>query len=150
MDLLAINKIGDRLGEEAMSKKLKAWMHPCQVQAYEELGMLASVINKEAKEEGLNMYFNENMQLAGAPVKKHFSWDKTRIDFLVMDYIKRAEFHPCGFMKDANGLTKFQLRGASGGMGAGAITYIVASWNMYVEIPAAMSYISSLTTPSGY
>src|SRR6185295_9719571 len=75
---LAINKIGNRTGLDNNFSP-KAWMHPCQKQAYENIGQLVSVIYKEAKDQGLDMYF-DRMQMAGAPVKESFNWDKTRID----------------------------------------------------------------------
>jgi hypothetical protein len=42
---LALNKIGDRAGIDN-NYKVEAWMHPCQQQAYEELGQLVSILNK--------------------------------------------------------------------------------------------------------
>jgi hypothetical protein len=62
---LAMNKIGNRVGIDN-SFNPRAWMHPAQKQAYEEIGQLVSIINKSAKEEGLNMYFGDGMQMAGA------------------------------------------------------------------------------------
>jgi hypothetical protein len=150
MARLAINKIGDRLGLKLRGKKLFAWMHPCQKQAYEELGQLSIVINKENKEEGLDLYFDDNMRLAGAPVKESYNWDKTRIDFNNMEFWCRAEFHPCTFMLDDNGNRYFLVRGASGGFGGSTLAYIVASWQLYSNNPASITYISGLTVPSGY
>lgn len=146
---LAINKIGDRVGINNI-EQAAAWMHPCQKQAYEQLGQLVSVIYKEAKEEGLNLYFNDNMQLAGAPVKCSYNWDKTRIDFVVASVWGRAEMHPAGFYTNNDGRRIFEIRGASGGVAASSIFYIVASFNMFVNNPAVCSYISGLTIPTGY
>lgn len=150
MPRLAINKIGDRVGIDALKTKLTAWMHPCQQQAYEELGFEASVINKESKEQGLDLYFDDNMRLAGAPLKKHYSWDKTRIDFIDYDIWGRSEFYPVQWKKDKNGLRFFTGRGASGGIAGFNIAYIIASWNLFVNNPAGTSYINTLTVPAGY
>lgn len=149
MPRLAMNKIGDRLGIDH-KKKLNAWMHPCQKQQYEELGFEASIINKEAKEQGLDLYFNDDMRLAGAPVKCSFSWDKTRIDFVDYAIYKRAEFYKPQWFKDDNGNRYFVLRGVSGGVAASSLAYIVAAWQMYVTNPAGIAYIDTLTVPSGY
>jgi hypothetical protein len=149
MPRLAMNKIGDRLGI-VYKKKLDAWMHPCQKQQYEELGFEASIINKEAKEQGLDLYFNDNMRLAGAPVKCSFSWDKTRIDLVDYAVYKRAEFYKPQWFKDDNGNRYFVLRGASGGVATSSLAYIVAAWQMYAVNPAGISYIDQLTVPSGY
>jgi hypothetical protein len=50
------------------------------MQAYEEIGQLVSIIQKTAKEEGLNMYFGNNSAVGGASMKASYNWDKTRID----------------------------------------------------------------------
>jgi len=151
MSRLAINKIGDRIGlDKRSAKNLKAWMHPCQQAAYEELGFEASIINKDAKEQGLDLYFNDNMRLAGAPVELSYSWDKTRIDFINYDIYKRAEFYKPGWLKDKNGNRFFIMRGASGGVQTSELTYIISSWQLYVTNPAGIAYIDALSVLSGY
>lgn len=150
MPRLAVNKIGDRIGIDALRTRLAAWMHPCQQQVYEELGFQASIINKDAKEQGLDLYFNDNMRLAGAPIQKSYSWDKTRIDFIDYECWGRSEFYPVQWKKDKNGLRFFTTRGTSGGIAASNLAYIIASWNLYVTNPAGTSYISTLTIPAGY
>lgn len=145
---LALNKIGNRVGIDAIPKVV-AMMHPCQKQAYEELGQLASIIQKQPKEEALDMYFGDNMQIAGAPIKTSFSWDKTRIDFINKEVWGRAELHPAGFY-EVDGQKIFALRGASGGVAAAMIFYIVASFNLFVNNPAACTFIYGLTIPTGY
>lgn len=145
---LALNKIGDRLGMDASFKPV-AWMHPCQAQAYEELGQLVSMINKAPKEEGLNLYFNDNMQIAGAPIKKSYSWDKTRIDFIINELWGRAEMKSAGFY-EVDGRKIFEMRGPSGGVATSQVFYLVVSFNLFVKNPAACSYIDGLTVPTGY
>lgn len=149
---LAMNKIGNRLGME-QQRSVKAWMHPCQKQAYEEMGQLVQVINRSPNASGggnsFDLYFNGNLTIAGAPIKESFSWDKTRIDFVLDDVWGRAEFHPAGFY-EVEGRKIFELRGASGGVATGMIFYIVASFNLFVDNPAACSYIDGLSVPSGY
>lgn len=145
---LAINKIGDRLGVETQVNVV-AWMHPCQQQAYEELGQLVSVINKDSGKAGLDLYFNDNMRLAGAPIKKHYSWNKKRIDFVDKEIWARAEMKKAQFLT-IDGIKIFPVRGNSGGLAASLLTYIVASWNMYVNKPPAISYIEELAIPDGY
>lgn len=145
---LARNKVGDRVGQN-VATKVKAWMHPCQKQQYEQVGQLVSIIQKQPKEEALDMYFGDNMQMAGAPVKEHFSWDKTRIDFIYEETWGRAEMHPCKFY-DVDGRKLFELRGASGGVATSQIFYITASFQEFVRNPAACVYIDTLAIPSGY
>jgi hypothetical protein len=143
-----MNQVGERLGMDAVIKT-EAWMHPCQVQAYEELGQLVSIINKEAKQQSFDLYFNDNLQIAGAPIRKSFSWDKKRIDFVAKEVWGRAEFHPAGFY-DVEGRKLFEIRGSSGGVAASQVFYIVASFNLFTNNPAASVYIDNLAVPSGY
>lgn len=145
---LAINKVGNRVGIDQMGG-VTAWMHPCQKQAYEELGQMVSIIHKQPKDEALDLYFGDNMQMAGAPVKTSFSWDKTRIDFVNTDIWGRAELKPAGFY-DVDGQKIFPIRGASGGIAAAMIFYLVASFNLFINNPALASYVFGLTIPSGY
>lgn len=146
---LAINKIGNRVGIENNFNP-SAWLHPCQQQAYEEIGQLVSIIQKAAKEEGLNMYFGgSNMQLAGAGVKPSFNWDKTRIDFVTDEVWGRGEILPIGFYT-TDGRKIFEIRGASGGVAAAEIFYMVVGMQTFVSNPAACSYIDTLAVPTGY
>lgn len=145
---LAMNKIGNRVGIENTFKPT-AWTHPCQVQAYEEIGQLVSIIQKTAKEEGLNMYFGENMQLAGAGIKPSFNWDKTRIDFIVDEVWGRGEILPIGFYT-TDGRKIFEIRGPSGGVATAEIFYMVVGMQTFVSNPAACSYIDQLAVPTGY
>lgn len=144
---LAINKIGNRVGMDD-NTKLTAWLHPAQKQAYEEIGQLVSLIQKQPKAESLNMYF-DNMQLAGAPVKESYSWDKTRIDFVNDDVWGRGEILPIGFYK-VDGRNIFELRGGSGGVAAADIFYMTVGMQTFVNNPAATAYIYGLAVPSGY
>lgn len=146
---LAMNKIGDRVGKAKASGGLKAFMHPCQKQAYEGLGQLVSVIQKTAKDENLDLYFGDGMQMAGASIDDQFMWDKSRIDFLPMSQWGRAEMHKAAFY-EVGGRKVFEVRGPSGGVQTSQVQYITVSFNIFNQNPAAMSYIDTLTVPSGY
>lgn len=145
---LAINKIGNRVGIDNQFRP-NAWMHPCEMQAYEEIGQTVSIIQKQAKEENLNMYFGDNMQLAGAPAKPSFSWNKKRIDFVTDEVWGRAEILPLGFYK-TDGRNIFEIRAASGGIATAEIFYMVNGLQFYVNNPAACAYIDNLQIPAGY
>ena len=145
-----MNRIGDRVGMENVGR-LQAWMHPCQVQAYEQLGFLVTQLNSTGEGKGLDLYFGGAMQMAGCPVKKSFSWDKTRIDFVGLDVWGRGELQPAGFYKTPNSdKFVFEVRGPSGGVATSNIFYIVAAFNTYMNNPAGASYIDTLKVPSGY
>jgi hypothetical protein len=145
---LAINKIGNRVGIDNNFDP-EAWTHPCQAQAYEEIGQLISIIHKQPREESLNLYFGDNMQLAGAPIRQHFNWNKTRIDFVVSSVWGRAEILPIGFYT-SDGRRIFELRGTSGGVAAADIFYMVVGFQTFLLNPAATAYINNLAIPSGY
>jgi hypothetical protein len=145
---LAMNKIGDRVGIDN-SFRPNAWMHPCQVQAYESIGQAVIMINKGAKEEGLNMYYNDNMQMAGANIKQSFNWSKKRIDFVSDEVWGRGEILPIGFYK-TDGRNIFEIRAASGGVATSDIFYMVNGMQVFVNNPAATAYIDNLAIPAGY
>lgn len=144
---LAINKIGNRVGKNNGFKP-RAWMHPCQKQAYEEIGQLVSTIFKDPKDQKLNMYF-DGMQMAGAGVEDHFNWDMTRIDFISDNIWGRGEILPIGFYT-SDGRNIFEIRGASGGVAAADIFYMTVGMQTFVNNPAACSYIDALAVPAGY
>lgn len=145
---LALNKVGNRVGLDNTFNP-NAWMHPAQKQAYEEIGQLVIMINKTAKDEALDMYFGDKMQMAGANVKTSFNWDKTRIDFVVDEVWGRGEILPLGFYK-TDGRNIFEIRGASGGVATADIFYMVCGMQTFVSNPAACAYIDALAVPSGY
>lgn len=145
---LAMNKIGDRIGGDRKIK-LFAYMHPAQVAAYEEMGQLVNLIQKTTSDQGLNLYYGADMQLAGAQVRPDFMWDKKRIDFIAPSMWGRAEMHAPGFY-EVGGRKLFELRGPSGGVRTAQVFYITASWNLFLKNPAAAAYIDNLTVPSGY
>lgn len=147
---LAMNKIGDRIGINN-KQKMNAWTHKAQQAAYEELGFNVIRIDKAAKEEGLDLYFNDNMRIAGAPLKISYSWDRTRIDFVDEECWGRGELRPPGFYTNPdNNQRVWENRGPSGGLAASWIFYIVASFNLFLNQPAGASYIDTLAVPSGY
>lgn len=147
---LAINKIGNRVGIDNNFKP-QAWLHPCQKQAYEDIGQAAIFIqqmNQNKSEGDLNMYF-DRMQFAGAPDRPSFSWDKTRIDFVSDEVWGRGEILPIGFYK-TDGRTIFEIRASSGGLTTSDIFYMVCGMQFFVNNPAATAYIDSLAIPTGY
>ena len=144
----ALNAIGDRIGEDQMKKPV-AWMHPCQKQAYEELGQTVSIINKQAKQEGLDLFFNDNMQMAGVPIRTHYAWDKSRIDFLVSEVWGRSVMHELDWYTN-EGKRLFELRDTDGSVMTSTVAYLTASQQSFTTQPPAISYIYGLAVPTGY
>jgi len=147
---LAINKIGNRVGIDN-SFKPNAWLHPCQKQAYEDIGQAVIMIqqpNKNKSEGDLNMYF-DRMQFAGAPDRPSFNWNKRRIDFISDEVWGRGEILPLGFYK-TDGRNIFEIRSSSGGVSTADIFYLVCGMQFFVNNPAATAYIDDLQIPEGY
>ena len=58
--------------------------------------------------------------------------------------------YPIGFYTTSDGRKFFEVRGTSGGVVSAELIYLRVGFNMFVNNPAACSYISGLTIPSGY
>ena len=146
---LAINKIFDRVGQSA-TPKLEAWMHMCQRHAYENMAQDIMRIDKTASEEGVNLYFGNNLQLAGCPVNIHPSWDKTRIDFVDLNNWGRVEMEPVKFFEQ-EGRRLFEVHDTTdGGLTTYTQSIVIGSMNFFTYNPATCAYISGLTVMSGY
>ena len=151
MGRLAINKMGDRVGiKNAKKLKPKIWTHPAQTAAYEALGNLSVVINKGAKETpGLDVYFGDNLSIAGIPIEESFLWNKKRMDFILMSLYGRAVMKEPSWHTVA-GRKIFEMRGPSGGVATSTVSYITADWNLYHKSPGVNVYIDNLAVPEGY
>lgn len=145
---LAMNKVGNRVGLKTKIQ-CQAWLHPCQKQAYEEIGQLVSIIQKQPKSESLDLYFGDNMQMAGAPVMESFSWDKTRIDFVVKEVWGRVEIDPVGFM-ELGERKIYEVRDGDGNVTAAEQFFLKVGTNAFVDNPAKCAYVSDLSVPTGY
>lgn len=145
---LAVNYVGNRIGIDENFKPT-AWTHPCQKQAYEEIGQLVSIIQKNGSSpDKLDMYFDK-FQMAGMSLRESFSWDKTRIDIVNLDVWGRGETLPLGFYT-SDGRKIFEVRGASGGVATAELFYMVVGTQLFVTNPAATAYIDNLAIPAGY
>src|SRR6185295_14347086 len=125
-------------------------LHPAQLQAYEDVGQAAIILNKSGGgSDKLDFYFDGPYSFAGALGKPSFSWNKSRIDFVVPNLWGRAEILPIGFYK-TDGRTIFEIRASSGGVATSDIFYMVNGLQTFLMNPAAASYIDNLAVPAGY
>lgn len=149
---LVINKIGNRVGLDNDFNP-KIWCHPCQVQAYEEIGQLMISLDRGSStskgDDGLNLYFGGKMQMAGSTLKASFNWNQKRLDFVTDEVWGRGEILPIGFYT-TDGRKIFEIRGPSGGVVTADIFYMVNGMQTFVSNPAATGYIDNLAVPSGY
>lgn len=147
---LALNKLSDRVGIKS-AKKLRPeiWTHPCQAAAYESLGHLVSMINKGAKNEALDLYFGDNLSIAGVKMELSNLWNKKRMDFILMSLYGRAVMKEPSWHTVA-GRKVFEMRGPSGGVATSTVSYITADWQLYHKNPGLNVYIDNLLIPAGY
>lgn len=148
---LALSKLGDRIGiKNAKKLKPRIWTHPAQAAAYESLGNLAVVINKGAnRNEGLDLYFGDNLAVGGVPIELSYLWNKKRMDFILMGLYGRAVMKEPGWHTVA-GRKVFEMRGPSGGVATSTVSYITADWNLYHRNPGVNVFIDNLAIPSGF
>jgi hypothetical protein len=145
---LAINRVGDRVGMEN-GYKMQAWMNPAQVSVYEQQALNVSQIMKQSSgSQSVDLAFSQ-MQIAGVPIKKDFSWDKTRIDFIIPAVWKKVQLMSPHFVK-VGGSKILPVYNTSGEIVASKEIKLLATCNLYSERPDAGSYVSGLTIPSGY
>lgn len=146
---LAKNKIRLALGAQAVGN-LVAYVHPAQMHAYEDLGIVISQINKGASsDEGLDLFFGEeNMRLDGTKPLVSINADKTRIDFLNLESWGRCVMEEIDFF--TIGDTKTFAPYTSGAPDAAELFYLTTSFQLVNDNPRKGSYIKSLSVPSGY
>jgi hypothetical protein len=148
---LALNKMGERVGIKTAKKlKPRIWTHPAQAAAYESLGNTVVMINKGAnKNESLDLYFGDNMSIAGVPMELSNLWNKKRMDFVLMSLYGRAVMKEPGFHSVA-GRKQFEMRASDGSVATSSISYITADWQLYHKNPGVNTYIDNLAVPAGY
>ena len=139
----AINKIGDAIGKESMSKKLKAWCHPDITRQYEGIGQVITQLNSPGESKGLDVFYGGMKKLAGAPMKESYKWDKSRIDFLDMSMWARVVMEEAQIMKIGN-TRIFERRNSSGNVLAAMESFLTAAFDVYTYSPANNSYIDGL------
>jgi hypothetical protein len=150
---LAYNTIELALGADAVKEAgLEAWMNVQQKAQWENAGILISQIIKEGaggRANDLDLNFNGSYTMGGVPLKTSIHWNQTRVDFISKKHWGRAVTKDMDFY-DVKGTTVFPIYGASGGIAASQIFYLVIGQQWFIDNPRAAAYISSLAVPSGY
>lgn len=88
--------------------------------------------------------FVDEFQFAGAPAKVDKHQDRSRVELLTMKNWGRAVVKDLGWRKNPDGRYFYELRGSSGGIGAGILLYMNALLNFYCVNPAAQGFIYNL------
>ncbi len=139
-------------GAGGKASKLMAYASLEQAHAYRALGISVSNIIKEGPGGGaddLEMNFTGKVTWMGCPEKQSINQNPTRVDFIDFSHWGRAEMKGIDFY-DAGGNTKFPIYGASGGLAASEITYIVTLFQIWNDSPRSGGYIYNAAIPAGY
>lgn len=145
---LALNKFVLGLGADSTPGDLFAYMHPAQVNAYENLATAIIRLDKSSGNEKFDLLFGKG-EMGGVPIKWSINADPTRIDFVSPSHWGRAIMKDVG-LYEVDGTTVFPIYGASGGIAAAQIFYIVTGFQIYMKNPKMGAYIKNLTKPAGY
>jgi hypothetical protein len=144
---LAFNQIRQAIGVDSLGSLL--WHgHPSQVAAYEELGFVISEIEKGGSNQDLDLLFR-NKTMGGVKIKENVHADTTRLDLINLETWGRVEWLPIDFY-EVGGSTVFPVYGASGGVAASYLFYLVTGVQFFIDNPRAVSSVTGLGLPSGY
>lgn len=153
---LAYNFILKSLGSNEGRDKLKpnkiiAYGNVEQRAAWENLAITTSTIVKEGAGGRADSYDGlfGNLQMAGVPYKVSVNADQTRVDFFDLSHWGRAVMLPMG-LHDVGGQTTWPVYGASGGLSAAELFYLVYGFELWIDSPRTGAFIDSLSRPSGY
>lgn len=147
---LAFNQVRQAIGIDALGSVL--WHgHPSQVQAYEELGFAVSEIIKgggSGSADDLDLLF-KNKNIGGVKIKENIHADTTRLDLVNLETWGRVEWLPMDYY-EVGGNTVFPVYGASGGIAASYLFYLVTGVQFFIDNPRSVSSVTSLAIPTGY
>lgn len=154
---LAYNFIRKSLGsnegrDKRKPSKLIAYMNVEQEAAWENLAITTSTIVKEGAGGRADSYdglFSGNLTMSGVPIKTSVNADQTRIDFLDLSHWGRAVMLPMG-LHDVGGNTVWPVYGASGGLSAAELFYLVYGMEPWIDSPRSGAFSDNLARPSGY
>lgn len=150
----ALNRIRMNLGDDFFNNeetKLIAYMHPAQADAYEALAITASVIYKDPTgNQNVDLMFNNQrgLSMSNVPVRQSIHADRTRIDFMCMNYWGRIVATDTGFIKFGDQIVWPQYSGGTQ-LVSTAMFYLKAGLQVYNRNPLSSCYIKSLALPAG-
>lgn len=145
---LALNQIKNRLGLSKIGNMV--WhVNLATTAGHEELGIAISEIHKgPADSDNLDLLFKKQ-QIGGYELMEDIHADPTRADLVNFETWGRVEWIPIDYFRIGNA-TVFPLYGASGGVTAAYIFYLVTGTQYFVDNPAAIGGCSNFGLPSGY
>jgi hypothetical protein len=150
----ALNRIRINLGDDFFNQedtKLIAYMHPSQADAYESLAITESVIYKDPTgNQKVDLMFDNQrgLNMSNVPVRQSIHSDRTRIDFMCMNYWGRIVATDTGFVKFGDQIIWPQYSGGTQ-LVSTAMFYLKAGLQVYNRNPLSSSYIKALALPAG-
>ena len=97
----------------------------------------------------LDLLFTGQKTMAGVPIKTSINASAARIDFINLAHWGRAVMQDIDFY-EVGGQTVFPIYGASGGLAAAYIFYLITGFQLWMDSPRSGAYIYNLAIPSGY
>jgi len=153
----AINRIRMNLGDNFMQNeetKLIAYAHPAQADSYEGLAItISQIFKKPSGNEAVDLMFGgamgEDMTMSNFPLKQSIHQDRTRIDFLCLNYWGRIVATDTGFYKVGDNII-FPAYGTDGiSLVSSEFFYLKSGLQVFNRNPLSGSYIKSLLVPAG-
>lgn len=156
-----IEKIRENVGDEPLSNgeaKLIAYCHGAQADAYEAQALtISTIIKQPTGNQNVDLLFNNRggmpgMNMSGVPVRKSIHADRTRIDFLCLNWWGKVVATDTGFYKNpADGSYLFPVyRSGGDGLVSSWFFYYLAGMQVYNRNPLCGGYIKTLNVPSLY
>ena len=146
---LLLGKIMQRQGM-VNPKSLIAHLHPCQMAAYEELGVLISNIQKGSGNEAIDLLFGEQ-KMAGIRPRPDIQAARNRIDFMNKESWGIAESMPIDYVKDRHGNYFTRPTDVTDGAPVAATLFHLACARQYfTDCPPTFGYVSDLAVPTGW
>lgn len=147
---LAVNKIRLALGGQ-ITGGLTAYMHPAQVDAYEQLLLAITRVDKtSAGNTAEDLGYDAPKTIAGATVLQSINADPTRLDFINFDSWGRAVMQDIDYFTIGDQKTFFPVDSTTGSPVAASLFYYTTSFQYFVDNPRRGSYIKTLGKPAGY
>jgi len=149
-----LNRIRINLGDDwfnANEAKAIAYAHPAQADAYEALAITQSVIYKDPTgNQQVDLLFNNQrgLSMSNVPVRQSIHQDRTRVEFMMMNFWGRIVATDTGFVKFGDQIIWPQYSGGTQ-LVSTAMFYLKAGLQIYNRNPLSSSYIKALVKPAG-
>lgn len=146
---VALDQIRQAMGDDATGKLF--WhTHPAQAAAIQNLKtQISQIIKSGGRDQDVDLGFKLDSSFLGVPLQQNIHADTSRMDAINLETWSRAEWHPLDFF-EIDGQRVWEMRGASGGVAAAYIFYLVSCQQFFVDNCRAITSLTSLAVETGY